>query len=56
MTKEEFGGVIRAVATAVVGFAAGKGWLPVGADGAAIAAAVTTVAVAVWSVLSKKPA
>ena len=54
MNTDEFGGVVRAVATAAVGYAAGKGLIPVGADTAAIVTAIVTVAVACWSVLNKR--
>ena len=56
MSKEEFGGVVRAVAAAGVAYAAGKGLIPVNADNAAIVTAIVTVVVACWSVLTKRQA
>lgn len=55
MNSQEVGGVIRAIVTAVVCYAAGKGIIPADTDTAAIVAAITTIGVAVWSVVSKKP-
>ena len=56
MTKEQVFGVVRTVAAAGFGFLAGKGYLD-GATAEALAGAVATIAVAVWSVASKnKPA
>ena len=53
MNKDQFFGVIRTVAAAGFGFLAGKGYID-GATVEALAGAVATIAVAVWSVLSKK--
>lgn len=55
MQKDQLFGIIRTVAAAGFGFMAGKGWLD-GATAEALAGAVATIAVAVWSVASKKPA
>ena len=53
MTKEQVGGIIRAVLSAVGGYLVGKG--VVDADTAAqITGAVATLGVAIWSVISKK--
>ena len=53
MKKEQLFGIIRTVAAAGFGFLAGKGYLD-GATAEALAGAVATIAVAVWSVASKK--
>ena len=53
MNKDKLFGVIRTLAAAGFGFLAGKGWLD-GATVEALAGAVATIAVAVWSVVSKK--
>jgi hypothetical protein len=53
MNKDQLFGVIRTVAAAGFGFMAGKGWLD-GATAEALAGAVATIGVAVWSVVSKK--
>ena len=55
MNKEQLFGIIRTVAAAGFGFLAGKGVVD-GATAEALAGAVATIAVAVWSVISKKPA
>lgn len=52
MTKEQVFGVVRTVAAAGFGFLAGKGYLD-GTTVEALAGAVATIGVAVWSVLSK---
>lgn len=54
MNKDKLFGVIRTLAAAGFGFMAGKGWLD-GATAEALAGAVATIGVAVWSVFSKKP-
>ena len=54
MNKDQIFGVIRTLAAAGFGFLAGKGYLD-GATVEALAGAVATIAVAVWSVVSKKP-
>lgn len=53
MKKEQLFGIIRTVAAAGFGFLAGKGYLD-GATAEALAGAVATIAVAIWSVASKK--
>lgn len=55
MNKEKLFGVVRTIAAAGFGFLAGKGYLD-GATAEALAGAVATIAVAVWSVTSKKAA
>lgn len=54
MKKDQAYGIIRTLAAAGFGFLAGKGYLD-GATVEALAGAVATIGVAVWSVLSKKP-
>lgn len=53
MNKDKLFGVIRTVAAAGFGLLAGKGYLD-GATAEALAGAVATIAVAAWSVASKK--
>ncbi len=53
MKKEQVFGLIRTVAAAVGGFLAGKGYIDAHTV-EALAGAVATVGVAVWSFLSKK--
>ena len=53
MNKTQLYGVVRTIAAAGFGFLAGKGYLD-GATAEALAGAVATIGVAVWSVLSKK--
>lgn len=53
MNKEQIFGIVRTVAAAGFGFLAGKGYLD-GASVEALAGAVATIGVAIWSVLSKK--
>jgi hypothetical protein len=55
MNKDKLFGVIRTVAAAGFGYIAGKGMID-GATAEALAGAVATIAVAVWSVMSKAPA
>lgn len=55
MNKDQIFGIIRTIAAAGFGFLAGKGYID-GASAEALAGAVATIAVAVWSVTSKKPA
>lgn len=55
MTQEQFGGVVRAVMTALVGYLAGRNVID-SETASALVAAVTTIAIAIWSVRSKKPA
>ena len=54
MNKSQVFGIVRTLGAAVFGFLAGKGYID-GSTAEALAGAVATVAVAVWSVLSKKP-
>lgn len=55
MTKDQIGGIVRAILSAVFGYITGKGWLD--ADTAvAISGALATIAVAAWSVFSNRPA
>ena len=54
MNKDQLFGIIRTIAAAGFGFLAGKGYID-GASAEALAGAVATIAVAVWSVASKKP-
>ena len=53
MNKTQLFGVVRTIAAAGFGFLAGKGYLD-GTTAEALAGAVATIGVAVWSVLSKK--
>ncbi len=53
MNKEQIFGIVRTVAAAGFGFLAGKGYLD-GASVEALAGAVATIGVAIWSVRSKK--
>lgn len=55
MIKEQIFGVIRTLAAAAFGYLAGKGLID-GETATALAGAVATIGVAVWSVLTKKPA
>ena len=55
MNKDQIFGIIRTIAAAGFGFLAGKGYID-GASAEALAGAVATIAVAAWSVTSKKPA
>ena len=53
MNAEQFAGIVRAIVAAVGGYLVGKG-LADAETAAAVSGAVATIAVAVWSVLSKK--
>jgi hypothetical protein len=53
MNKEQIFGIVRTVAAAGFGYLAGKGVID-GATVEALAGAVATIGVAVWSVFSKK--
>lgn len=53
MNKDQLFGVVRTIAAAGFGYLAGKGWLD-GATVEALAGAVATIGVAIWSVVSKK--
>lgn len=55
MKKDQLFGIIRTIAAAVGGFLAGKGYLDA-SNVEAVAGAVATIGVAVWSVASKKQA
>lgn len=55
MNKEKLFGVIRTFAAAGFGFLAGKGYLD-GVTAEALAGAVATIGVAVWSIANKKSA
>lgn len=55
MAKEQVFGIVRTVAAAGFGFLAGKGYID-GATVEALAGAVATIGVAIWSVNSKKTA
>lgn len=56
MTKDQFFGIVRTIAAAGFGYLAGRGLID-GATAEALAGAVATIGVAVWSVVSKpKPA
>ena len=53
MSKEQVFGIVRTLSAAAFGYLAGTGLID-GASVEALAAAVATIGVAVWSVLSKK--
>lgn len=55
MTNEQFGGIARAVIAALGGFAVGKGYIDE-ATATALGGGALTIAVAVWSVWSKRAA
>ena len=55
MTPEIIGGIVRAILSAVGGFVLAKGYVDA-ESWMAISGAVVTLAVAVWSVVAKKPA
>ena len=54
MKKDQLFGLVRTVAAAGFGYMAGKGLID-GATVEALAGAVATIGVAVWSFVSKKP-
>lgn len=54
MNKDQVFGIVRTLAAAGFGYLAGKGYLD-GATVDALAGAVATIGVAIWSVLSKSP-
>lgn len=54
MTKDQLFGVVRTLAAAIGGFLAGQGFIEA-ANIEIVAGAVATLAVAAWSVASKKP-
>lgn len=53
MNKNQVFGIVRTIAAAVGGFLAGKGYLDASTV-EALAGAVATISVAVWSVVAKK--
>lgn len=55
MTGDQVGGIVRAIAAAGGGYLVGKGLIDE-ETAAAIGGAVVTIAVAVWSVWTKKKA
>lgn len=55
MSRDQIFGIVRTVAAAAFGYLAGKGLID-GTTVEALAGAVATIGVAVWSVLAKKPA
>jgi hypothetical protein len=55
MDKDQIFGIVRTIAAAGFGYIAGRGLID-GATAEALAGAVATIGVAVWSVMSKKPA
>ena len=54
MKKEQLFGIVRTLAAAGFGYLAGRGLID-GATAEALAGAVATIGVAVWSVVSKQP-
>lgn len=54
MDKSQVFGIVRTLAAAGFGYIAGRGLID-GATAEALAGAVATIGVAVWSVMSKKP-
>jgi len=55
MSGEEVGGIVRTIAAAGFGLLVGKGYIDA-AMATTLAGAVGTVAVAIWSVVSKRKA
>lgn len=55
MTKEELGGIVRTILAAGFGVLVSKGLID-GETATALAGAVATIGVAVWSVLTKRKA
>lgn len=55
MTGEQFGGIVRAILSAVGGFVIGKG-IADAETVLAVTGALTTIAVAFWSAKTNKPA
>jgi len=53
MNKEQLFGIVRTLAAAGFGYLAGKGLID-GATAEALAGAIATIGVAVWSVISKQ--
>jgi hypothetical protein len=54
MNKDQVFGVVRTLAAAGFGYLAGKGLID-GATAEALAGAIATIGVAIWSVVSKQP-
>jgi hypothetical protein len=54
MNKDQLFGIVRTLAAAGFGYLAGKGLID-GATAEALAGAVATIGVAIWSVVSKQP-
>ncbi len=54
MDKAQVFGIVRTLAAAGFGYIAGRGLID-GATAEALAGAVATIGVAIWSVMSKKP-
>ncbi len=54
MDKAQVFGIVRTLAAAGFGYIAGRGFID-GATAEALAGAVATIGVAIWSVMSKKP-
>ena len=55
MSSEQIGGIVRAVASVLLGFLAGKGIIG-GEQVSVITAAIGTIAVSLWSAHTNKPA
>lgn len=55
MTSQEIGGVVRTILAAAFGLLVGKGYID-GETATALAGAVATIGVAVWSVVTKRKA
>ena len=55
MTHEQVGGIVRAVVAAAGGYFVGQGFIDAQTM-MTLGGAVTTLAVAVWSIYSKRPA
>ena len=55
MTSEEIGGIVRTIAAAGFGVLVGKGFIDA-ATATALAGAVGTIAIAIWSIWAKRRA
>lgn len=55
MNGEQLGGIVRALVSAAGGYFVGKGMIDT-ETATAVGGAVTTLVVAIWSVMAKKPA
>lgn len=53
MTSDQIGGIVRAILTALAGYAAGKGLISTGMANELVGAGVT-IGVAIWSIVAKK--